>query len=286
MEILATGLHVPEGPAVRDDGSVLFTEQTAGRVSVLGADGVEEFAYVGGAPNSCAVGASGEVYVCQNGGVVGAWRSADLRTPSIQVVTADGVHTLSTSNRGRDLIAPNDLAFHPNGRLYFTDPAQPFDPDHREPRRAIYALGADAEELVIDVGGVYCNGVGFGARGELIWVESYTRRVMTLTEDNRARELCRLPAGEIPDGFAVAEDGRIFIASCGSHGISVVSPDGDYLGLMRLDDTANPTNCCFLGDDLVVTDFGTDFERNPTAGRLWRVPVGVRGARVTLGSIS
>ena len=55
MDVIATGLQVPEGPAQDTDGSILFTEQTAGRVSRYADGEVETVAVVGGAPNSCVV---------------------------------------------------------------------------------------------------------------------------------------------------------------------------------------------------------------------------------------
>lgn len=284
MEVIADGLRVPEGPALLgDDGRVLFTEQTAGCLSVLGGDGrVDEYVYLGGAANSCVVGANGEVYVCQNGGVVGSWRSEDPRTPGIQRID-DDVSYVATAIGGRELGAPNDLAFAPDGRLCFTDPAQPFDPGDRRPAGAIYALGFRQDRL-LETAGVYCNGIGFSASGEMLWAESYTRRLRVL-RDGRPQTLCTLPFGHVPDGFATAADGRIFVATCGSHGLDVVSPDGEVLEFLYLDERANPTNCCFRGRALVVTDFGMDFEREPTAGRLWDVPVDATGARVWTGSV-
>jgi gluconolactonase len=231
------------------------------------------------------------------------------------------------------LIAPNDLAFGPDGRLYFTDPAQPFDPAAPAPAGRLFALGAGAargeqaagreqqaagrgeqaagrgvqaagrgeqgaarrnhgdgpaaapaSELVADVGGVYCNGIGFTGDGRLLWVESYTRRVCTLEEGDR-RVLATLPPGHVPDGFAVATDGRIFIASCQSHGISVLAADGRYLGLIPLDADANPTNCCFHGSALWVTDFGMDWATRSGAGRLWRIETDAVGAPGFPGSL-
>lgn len=284
MEVVADGLYVPEGPALLADGSVIFTEQTLGRVSRLVDGVVEQVQYVGGAPNSCVVGSGGEIYVCQNGGVVGAWRSDDPRTPSIQVISGELVTEVAHAVGANALVAPNDLCFGPDGRLYFTDPAQAFDPANRRVAGAIYSLGSTSRQEVF-VGGVYCNGLGFTAGGELIWVESYTRRLCALRADGTVRVLCELPEGQIPDGLAVATDGRIYIATCGSHGISVVSPDGEYLGLILLDERAYPSNLCFVDNALIVTDFGMEFETKPAMGRLWRVPVDAQGMEVQLGSV-
>ena len=275
-EVVVAGLHVPEGPAVLPDGRIAFTEQTAGRISVLDGSAAVALVHTGGAANSCVVGTDGLLYVCQNGGVVGDWRAAQPATPAIQRATPgpvdQPVETLAVEVAGLPLVAPNDLAFGPDGRLYFTDPAQPFRPTAPAPVGRIFALGPGrgASTLIAEVGGVYCNGIGFTADGRLLWAESYTRRVCALRPDGR-EVLATLPQGHIPDGFAVAADGRIFIASCTSHGISVLAPDGRYLGLISLDPGANPTNCCFQGSSLWVTDFGMDWAARPGAGRLWRI---------------
>lgn len=39
--------------------------------------------------------------------------------------------------------------------------------------------------------------------------------------------LCQFPAGHVHDGLAVAADGRLFVTTVTSHGVSVVSPDGE-----------------------------------------------------------
>jgi gluconolactonase len=279
-EVLAVGLQVPEGPAVMADGTIAFTEQTAGRISILDHSGaVSEFAITGGSPNACIIGAAGELYVCQNGGIVGSWRSDNPITPSIQEIRDGNVTTLWTRIAGRELVAPNDLVFDSQGRLAFTDPAQGFNPDSRTEQGAIFRSDKGLGE-VHDVGGVYCNGVAVNADDALIWVESYTRNVRILNLDDTTSTLCQLPEGHIPDGLCVAADGRLFIATCGSHGITVVTPTGEVDDFLYLGEQANPSNCCFCDDALIVTDFTTDFERHPASGRLWRVPVDTIGAPV------
>ena len=276
-EVVATGLGVPEGPFVHPDGTVTFTEQIRGRISRWdGRGGPEVVAITGGAPNSHVAGPGGVLYACQNGGVVGAWRAAQPRMPGIQVVEPDGTVTdLATSVGGAPLLAPNDLVVTAEGDLIFTDPGHPFDPVVRGIAGRLVRLPASepsGSHVLLEVGATYCNGLALEADGMLVWVESYGRHV------------CRLPAGHVPDGLAVAADGRLFIATCGSHGVTVVAPDGEVLELIELDEDANATNCCFDAEGgLWVTDFGMDWEQREGAGRLWRVETDARGLPVPYG---
>jgi gluconolactonase len=89
----------------------------------------------------------------------------------------------------------------------------------------------------------------------------------------------------VPDGLAVAADGRLFVTTVTSHGVSVVSPDGELLDHLHLDDDALPTNCCFEGSALWVTDFGTGYEKTQRRGRLWRVETDVVGTALGHGHL-
>ena len=150
MSVVARGLKFPEGQILLGDGSVAFTQQ-AGTVCRFDGGAVEVIANVGGGPNSCCLGGDGSIYICQNGGVVGSWRSSDPRSPGIQRITADGrVSSTATQIGSRRLIAPNDLAFGADGALYFTDPAQPFDPKDPIDLGGIYRLGSEGGTLVAE----------------------------------------------------------------------------------------------------------------------------------------
>lgn len=283
-EIVAEGLEVPEGPVVLADGRIAFVQQLLGEVSVFDGNRVERLAYVGGAANAVTLGTDG-LYAAQNGGVVNAWRSDDPRPPGIQRIGLDGeVVSIRTSVAGEPLRAPNDLVFGPDGRLWFTDPGHPYDPDARGPNGRIIAIGGDRDEIIADVGPSYCNGIAFGVDGRPFWVESYAREVRVLGSDG-PESVCILPEAHIPDGFAVAADGRLFIATVSSAGITVIAPTGELETVIRLDESAFPTNCCFDGSALWVTDFGRDHERTPRSGRLWRVETDAVGAALATGSI-
>ena len=284
-EVVATGLGFPEGPVVLPDGRIAFCEQFRSQISVYDGAGVSALARTGGSPNGATLGSDGKLYVAQNGGVVGDWRATVMITPSIQRVAIDGtVEEVCTAVAGMPLIAPNDICFGPDGRLYFTDPAHGYDPDNRAQDGRIYAIGQDGRgELVVRREPVYTNGIGFLPDGTLVWVESYERHVCALRE-GRPVVLCELPDGHMPDGFALAEDGRIFIATVFSHGVTIVSTEGEYLGLIELDGDCLATNCAFQDSTLWVTDVA-HYTENMFAGRLWRVETDATGMPMHAGAL-
>ena len=284
-EIVARGLGFTEGPVVLPDGRVAFCDQFASSLYVYDGSRVTLFARTGGSPNGATLGSDGCLYVAQNGGVVASWRAAQAIPPSIQRVHLEGaVETVCTAVAGHPLLAPNDICFGPDGRLYFTDPAHPYDPQNRAEDGRIYAVAAGGQgELVIRLQPVYNNGLGFRPDGKLVWVESYTNEVRMLEEGNNIL-LCTLPAQHVPDGFAVAVDGRLFIATLFSHGVTVLSPDGQILDHLSLADDSCPTNCAFEGNVLWVTDVG-DFVNKPGDARLWRVETDAQGLPLHAGRI-
>ena len=270
-EVMATGLEVPEGPVALPDGRIAFVQQVLGMVSAFDGVEVSTISVGPGAPNAVTYGPDGFLYATQNGGVVDEWRAEVPATPSIERISLAGeITTVTRQIAGVALQAPNDLVFGPDGRLYFTDPAEPYDPSAPRATNRLFALGDDGGEVLIELPPCYANGLAFTPDERLVWVESYSRSVCVLDEGKRV-VLCILPEGHVPDGLAIAVDGRLFIATAASHGITIVSPTGEVLDHLLLDDNAIATNCCFVGSDLWVTDFGVGFRPGNGRGRLWRV---------------
>jgi gluconolactonase len=265
-EAIVSGLDFPEG-SVWDDGELVFTEIMGGRLSRWSADrGVELVAATGGGPNGAARGPGGVFYVTQNGGMS---PGEERVTAGIQRVAADGTVSLLTSQvDGRTLDGPNDLAFGPDGRIWFTDPRGGADPARNSKPGRLYAVDATTGEgeLVIELGPVFPNGIAFLADGTLVWTESFTRRVVALV-DGKPQVLIELPERHAPDGLCVGGDGRLYVASTFSHAVSVVE-DGELVDKLMCGD-GMPTNCCFGGTDLYVTE--------SRRGTIWRFPLGVSG---------
>ena len=268
IEPFVTGLSFPEGPLVLSDGSLAFTEISGGRLSTWTEDrGVQLLATTGGGPNGATLGADGSIYVTQNGGAAGGGASA---TAGIQRIAPDGtVSTVVTTIDGIALDAPNDLAFGPDGRLYFTDPRHGPDATTRLPGRLFaYDLVAGVGELVTELEPVYPNGIGFLSDGTMVWTESFSLRVMRWTDDGPLA-ITQLPERHFPDGFCVGADDRLYVGSTYGHCVTVIdSTTGEVVERLECGD-GMPTNCCFLGTDVIVTE--------SRRGTLWRFEIGSPG---------
>ena len=287
---LAGDLAWPEGPSPLGDGGIAFVETYRSQVSVWTPEkGVSQFAYVGGGPNACLVGEDGCVYVTQNGGVIGPWRAKNKQPPSIQRITPEGkVEVMVTEINGTRLRAPNDLAFGPDGRLYFTDPGGAFDPVNRPDPSRIFAIAPDGRgELIAELEPVYSNGIAVEANGDIVWVETYTNAVRRCSRDGRISQICTLPQKGKPDGFKIAADGNFYVTALIAEGLDIIRPDGGYGGFIAVGKA--PTNCVFVEHKLYVTDGGslgmsTDGDN---AGALWLVDLeGVTGMKLFPGRIS
>lgn len=264
--VIASGLAFPEG-SVWDDGELVFTEIMGGRLARWSAArGVEVVASTGGGPNGATRGPGGAFFVTQNGGMT----PGEARvTAGIQRVERDGTVALWASEvAGLPLDGPNDLAFGPEGRLWFTDPRGHADPARNDLPGRIYAVDvATGEgELVLELGPVFPNGIAFLADGTLVWTESFTRRVVALV-DGAPEVLVELPERHAPDGLCVGADGRLYVAATYSHAVAVVE-GGQVVDKLVCGD-GMPTNCCFGGTDLYVTE--------SRRGTIWRFPLGVEG---------
>ena len=245
--------------------------------------------YTAGAPNACVLGGDGALYVCQNGGTVGPWRAAEMTTPSIQRVHEGGTaETLVTEIAGIALNGPNDLVFHADGRLIFTDPGT-YNPDDPNPSY-IFAIAPDGSTSLL----ARLSRTRLPQRGR--------RRGRRL--DCLGRILhrpCRPPAARRHHGRPRPHAGRQPYP--GRHdrrrrrpplrdrprppaACTCLKPDGTVDGF--LDCGGAPTNCVFDGETMWVTDAGASSPSamSPTTnGQLWRLRVPGGGAPTQRGTI-
>jgi len=288
IEVLAEGLGHPEGPDVLPDGRVVYANTYASEVGVWEpGKGKSTYADTGGGPNACMLGTDGHVYVTQCP-TVGAWVAPERRPPSIQRAAPDGkVEIVATEADGMPLNAPNDLTFGPDGRLYFTDSGD-WDPVSKPHRGYICVVDEDGSCHVLEeLEPVYPNGIVAEPDGSVVWVESYTRRVVRRRPDGTKETIHELAEGHIPDGFKIDADGNFWITTFSSGGLDVIDRDGGHVDFLETGGV--PLNCVFGdGGELYVCDFGTTDTggATPMFGRLLKVDVGVSGMPLFRGSIS
>ncbi len=288
MDTLATGLGHPEGPDVLPDGRIVMVETYTSKLIAWSEErGIHDFVVCGGGPNACMLGSDGAVYITQNGGTVGAWRAEVMGRPSIQKAWPDGrVEELVAEVDGVTLQAPNDLTFGPDGRLYFTDPAD-YLPNDRKPGR-VFVLEPDGTgELLEEIPDAYPNGIVAEPDGSIVWVESYERGIYRKRPGRPSEQIARLVEGHIPDGLKIDVNGDLWVTTVLGGGVDVLASDGTWKDF--LETGGAPLNCVFHDGDLFITDFGDITEITaaaPMDGRLWRVHVGVEGMPLFRGSIA
>ena len=282
--LLASGLGFPEGPAIMPDGRIVLCDGNTGELLGYDDGQVTRFARTGGSPWGTVLGTDGAVYVTQGGNVPGSGDTSALS--GIQRVSADGaVELLFSELAGHRLYGPNDCAFGPDGRLYFTESGseQDFRFDVRSPGRLFAVDASGAGEMLLERPDEYPNGIAFDARQRLYWTESMAHRICRL-DDGEPVTFCQLSDDHVPDGMAFAADGRLFVATTVSGGVTVVSPDGQVLDEIRLGEHA--TNCAFDGSALYVTATQVpDIEASQRTGTFWRVETDATGLDLIPGRL-
>jgi gluconolactonase len=283
--LLASGLGFPEGPAVMGDGRIVLCDGNTGELLAYQNEKVSSYARTGGSPWGTVLGTDGAIYVTQGGNVPG---SGDTSAVSgIQRVAPDGsVELLFAEVDGHKLYGPNDLAFGPDGRLYFTESGseQDFRFDVRAPGRLFVADPGGGGEMLFERRDVYPNGIAFDAAGRLYWTESMVHRVCRLGDGGAPETFCQLSDGHVPDGMAFAADGRLFVATTVSGGVTVISAEGEVLTEIHLGEHA--TNCIFDGSVLYVTATKVpDIEASQRTGTFWRVQTDATGLPLLPGRL-
>lgn len=179
----------------------------------------------------------------------------------ISRIEADGARvTVVDNHEGNRLNSPNDLIFHSDGSLYFTDPPyglaqQDDDPAKEVSVNGIYRLSPDGA-LALLATQTRPNGIGFSPDESRLYVANSDNasRVWMVYDvlDDGSLENGRVfadvtddVAEGVPDGLKVDVLGNVW--GTGPGGIWVFSPDGRHLGSIQ--PTERPANLTFGGPD-------------------------------------
>lgn len=251
-EQIGSGFRFTEGP-VWHDGALLFSDIPADTVYRWSPEaGTTVFRSPSHHSNGLALDAEGRLLLAQHG------------ARRIARVEADGTETaLATHYEGKRLNSPNDLALHPDGSIYFTDPMWGIRPEQAElDFTGVFRLAPDGTlHLLVD--SLYRpNGITFSPDFGTLYVStSDGRTVVSYRVSDHALAEGRLFAafeGEgATDGLKTDADGRLYVTE--PTGISVFDPDGALLQQVPI--PINPTNCAWGPDGALYVTAGSSVYR-------------------------
>ncbi len=265
LEKIADGFDWVEGPVWNHaEGYLLFSDIPQNTVYRWEPDkGARLFlkpsGYTGAAPfagrepgsNGLAFDRRGRLVLAEHG---------DRRIARLEV--SGSKTTLADRYQGKRLNSPNDMAFHSNGDLYFTDP--PFglpkafdDPSKELDFQGVYRLSPDGELTLLIQDIRAPNGIAFSPDektlyvtdvdpGRPAWLAYEVRQDATVGTGRLFYDATpwKKPNYGGPDGLKVDREGNLFGARPG--GINVFAPDATLLGSIEI---GGPTSNCAWGED-------------------------------------
>lgn len=248
IELVKDGFEGTEGPLPQADGSLLFTENRAGRIVRVAPDGSTSVWHAdSGGANALALLPDGRIV------------AALTASPSIGVVHAgEPPQVLASGYQGRAFLRPNDLVTGRLGQVYFTDPGSNPAPGESPPEVAVYHLTADGKVQRIAADIRRPNGIALSPDERTLYVaDTAGEWVVAFELDAQGnasgqRNFARLAGFQQTeagprsgaDGLTVDATGRLYVAS--TAGVQVFSPGGEPLGILAL--PLAPQNLAFAGE--------------------------------------
>jgi gluconolactonase len=229
-DVIAEGFLFTEGPVWSADGGLLFSDIPADRVYRWTEEaGVDTFLTGSGNSNGLAYRSDGWLVLAQHAGRVSV------------LDTAGVLQTLASQWEGKRLNSPNDLAYHPSGHLFFTDPHFGVEPAARELTiSGVYRLSPSGELSLVYDAFELPNGIAFSTDFTKMYVaDSETGDIFVWTVDADGNATDPKPFANIgpmtakggADGLKTDDKGRLF--TTGPNGLIVFDSDGAELKRME-----------------------------------------------------
>jgi gluconolactonase len=253
IQVIKEGFQGTEGPIALPDGSLIFTETNANRITRIDKDNnTTMFLENTNGSNGLAFDSKGRLISVQT--TPGQTRIGVIYPKGAEAVLAD-------SFEGKPFGRPNDLVVDKKGGVYFTDPgpnAQPGAAPTAPPLPpAVYYVPAGGRAMKIAEGIERPNGIQLSRDERTLYVNNTSGEYLLAfdiqpdgTVKNRrnfakyegaTRNDNGVTSGA--DGLAVDSQGRVYVAA--STGVQVFSPQGQHLGTIPL--SRPPQNIAFAG---------------------------------------
>jgi gluconolactonase len=98
----------------------------------------------------------------------------------------------------REIRRAQRSAFGPDGRLYFTDSGDWAPDAKRHSGRIVVVEKNGTAKVIEELDHVYPNGIVVEPDGSVVWVESYTLKVVRRSPDGAKQVIHTTPKGHIP----------------------------------------------------------------------------------------
>jgi gluconolactonase len=271
IEVIKSGFTGTEGPIGLPDGSLIFTETQANRITRIDKD----------------TGAT-SVFLESTNGSNGLGFDAKGRLLSVQTTPGQtrigviypkgSVATITDSFEGKPYGRPNDLVVAKNGGVYFSEPGPNATPGQPAPvpplTPAVYYVSPAGKVARVAEGIDRPNGVMLSADEKTLYVNN-TNGEYLLAFDVKADgtlgarrnfakygKVTAAPSGGVvsgADGLAIDAQGRVY--ACTAAGVEVFSAKGEALGVIPV--SLPPQNIAFAGADkktLYIVGRGSAFK--------------------------
>lgn len=252
---IADGFLFPEGPAYDGKGGTYISNCNADYISKMDPSGkslshkhaADRFTFE--KTNGMTFFEDGTLFVC------------DFSRKAILQIYPDGrTEMYADKCDDQGFKGPNDLAFDPEGNLYFSDPA---GSDAKNPIGCVYRVARGSRKVTrVAEGMAFPNGVAFSADAKMLYIaESNTFRILRAKVKpdgglEKPELFCQLPQGHTPDGINFDQAGNLYVATVGPGLVTVLDKEGKTLRTIKLPGT-DVTNVEFTGKEmktLIITE--------------------------------
>ncbi len=271
IEKLAQGFKWVEGPVWVPNGKfVLFSDIPNNAIHKweegkgLTRDFIKPAGYTGKTPrpgteptdepgsNGLILDAKGHLTLCEHGDRRVTRLDKDFKNKKVLVDHFEG----------KKLNSPNDLVYHSNGDLYFTDPPYGMVKHFEDPARelafcGVYLLKPNGKLTLLHKDMTRPNGITLSPDEKWLYVANSDPKLAiwkkfavngdgTLGEGKVFYDATAMVGKKpgLPDGMKVDVKGNVF--ATGPGGVFIFTPEGKLLGIL---DTGVPTANCAFGDD-------------------------------------
>jgi gluconolactonase len=257
VEVIKSGFTGTEGPIALPDGSLIFTETQANRITRIDKDTNQTSTFLENTNGSNGLGfdAKGRLISVQT--TPGATKIGAIYPKGMEA-------TLTDNYDGKPYGRPNDLVVSTKGGVYFSEPGpnatagQPPPPPPLAP--AVYYVAPGGRTVRIAEGIERPNGIQLSpdektlyvnnTNGEYILAFDIAADGSVTNRRNFAKyaNVTKTPAGAFnsgADGLAIDAQGRVYAVANG--GVQVFSPKGEHLGTIPVN--PQPQNIAFAGAD-------------------------------------